>query len=41
MGDLVLARLLPDGSGTGHRLLGSVAVQRGTERELLGQLDAT
>jgi hypothetical protein len=40
MGELVLAAVLPDGSGAGHRLVGAVAVQRGTERDLLEQLDA-
>ncbi len=41
MGELVLARLLPDGSGATYRLLGAVAVRRGTERDLLEQLDAS
>ena len=38
MGELVLARALPDGSGSGHLLVGAVAVPRGAERELLAQL---
>jgi SEC-C motif-containing protein len=41
MGELVLGRALPDGSGTGHLLVGAVAVPRGAERELLAQLDPT
>ncbi|TQM02064.1 SEC-C metal-binding domain-containing protein [Pseudonocardia kunmingensis] len=41
MGELVLAVLLPDGSGTGHLLVGALPVQRGTERDLLAQFDAT
>jgi hypothetical protein len=41
MGELVLATLLPDGTGAGHRIVGAVGVQRGTEREVLEQLDAT
>jgi hypothetical protein len=40
MGELVLARLLPDGAGA-HRLLGAIVVQRGTERDLLEQLEST
>jgi hypothetical protein len=38
MGELVLARALPDGSGSGHLLVGAIAVPRGAERELLAQL---
>ncbi|TQM38378.1 SEC-C metal-binding domain-containing protein [Pseudonocardia cypriaca] len=38
MGELVLARALPDGSGSGRLLVGAVAVPRGAERELLAQL---
>ncbi|QYN37131.1 SEC-C domain-containing protein [Pseudonocardia sp. DSM 110487] len=38
MGELVLARALPDGSGSGHLLVAAVAVPRGTERDLLAQL---
>ncbi len=41
MGELVLARALPDGSGSGHLLVGAIVVPRGTERDLLEQLDAT
>ncbi len=41
MGELVLARALPDGSGSGRLLVGAVAVPRGAERELLAQLDST
>ncbi|OZM83509.1 YecA family protein [Pseudonocardia sp. MH-G8] len=41
MGELVLAVLLRDGSGAGHLLVGAFPVQRGTERDLLAQLDAT
>jgi hypothetical protein len=39
MGELVLARALPDGSGAGHLLVGAIPVPRGTERDLLEQLD--
>jgi hypothetical protein len=38
MGELVLARALPDGSGSGHLLVAAIAVPRGAERELLAQL---
>lgn len=38
MGELVLARALPDGSGSAHLLVGAVVVPRGAERELLAQL---
>jgi hypothetical protein len=38
MGELVLARALPDGSEAGHLLVGAIAVPRGAERELLAQL---
>jgi hypothetical protein len=39
MGELVSARALPDGSGSGHLLVGAVfGVQRGIEDELLGRL---
>ncbi|GAA1290164.1 hypothetical protein GCM10009609_67450 [Pseudonocardia aurantiaca] len=41
MGELVLARALPDGSGSTHLLVGAIVVPRGTERDLLEQLDAT
>jgi hypothetical protein len=41
MGELVLARALPDGSGSRHLLAGAIVVPRGTERDLLEQLDAT
>jgi hypothetical protein len=38
MGELVLARALPDGSGSGHLLVAAIAVPRGAERDLLAQL---
>jgi hypothetical protein len=40
LGELVLARALPDGSEAGHLLVGAVTVPRGAERELLAQLEA-
>lgn len=41
MGELVLGRVLPDGSGPGHLLVGAVHdVRRGTERDLLELLEA-
>lgn len=38
LGELVLARALPDGSGSGHLLVGAVVVPRGAERELPAEL---
>jgi hypothetical protein len=40
VGELLMARALPDGSGSGHLLVGPVIeVQRGTEDEVLATLD--